>query len=470
MSDALRDRELLLVLDNFEQVVEATTLVAGILASTPITILVTSREVLRLSAERVIVVQPLTLPAADLAVEEMVEADAVRLFIDRARAARSDFALTAASTPAVVEILARLDGLPLAIELAAARMAHMAPASLLARLDRRLPLLTGGPRDLPARQRTLRDAIAWSHDLLGAEEQLLFRRLAVFVGGLTLEAAEAVCRAIDAQPVDVLDGIASLVARSLLQAEADAGGALRYRMLETIREYALERLEVAGEVGPTRDAHAAWFLMLAGQRQDEVLLLDHDQSQLDVEHANLRAALAWLEETGNGEQFVRLAADLGQFWSGPGNYEEGQRWLMRAQRASGAMAPDRGRALVALGIIRIYLGSPGQAEADLVEGLALCRAVGADFDAARALIGLGALATIRADFARGTACLEECLVIARTLDDRRHGEVVAAWAAINLAVIARARGDHALAEEYLVGGLPRHARRGLSARDHHVAR
>ena len=239
LADVLRDRDLLLVLDNFEQVADAAPLVGRLLAACPhLTVLVTSRAPLRLSAERVVAVPPLALPAPDRSIADQAATEAVRLFVARAQAARADFALTEENASDVAEVCRRLDGLPLAIELAAARVPHLPPSALLRRLDARLPLLTGGARDLPDRQRTMRDAITWSHDLLTPEEQVLFRRLAVFVGGGTLEAAEAVAGAPGERALAVLDGVASLVAKSLLRQEDGPDGEPRYRMLETVREFA----------------------------------------------------------------------------------------------------------------------------------------------------------------------------------------------------------------------------------------
>ncbi len=462
--DALRDRELLLVLDNFEQVVEAAPLVAALLAATRLTALVTSRVPLHLSAERVVAVPPLALPHAALSTEELAEADAVRLFADRAQAARADFALTEANAPAVAEIVRRLDGLPLAIELAAARVTHLAPATLLARLHHRLPLLTGGARDLPARQRTLRDAIAWSDDLLSAEEQALFRRLAVFVGGCTLEAAEAVGRAEDEAGIDILAGLASLTAKSLVRHEEGADGEPRYRLLETIREFALERLEASGEEAAVRGRHAAWCLALAERYEFAGLLPDGDQVLvlLEAEHANLRAALAWLQEAGEGGLLLRLAAALGHFWSGLGQYHEGRGWLERALGHDGAAA-DRSKALVALGMIELYLGMHREAETSLAEGLAGCRDHGDTFNAALALVGLGGLANQRGDYDEAQRFLEECLDASQAVIDRRLAGILEGRALNNLAVAARALGDLALADERLAEALRRMRDAGYTA-------
>jgi len=463
--DALRDRELLLVLDNFEQVVEAAPLVVSLLVAARLRVLVTSREPLRLSAERVVAVPPLALPNAAQPPEELAETDAGRLFADRAQAARADFALTAANASAVAEIIQRLDGLPLAIELAAARVAHLSPATLLARLDQRLPLLTGGARDLPARQRTLRDAIAWSHDLLSAGERALFRRLAVFVGGCTLEAAEAVCRTGDEAGIDVLADLALLTAKSLVRHEEGLDGEPRYRMLETIREYAVERLEASGEAAPIRRTHAAYFLALAERNEFADLLPDGDRvlARLEAEHANLRAALGWFQEAGEVGLLLRLAAALGHFWTGLGHYQEGRGWLERALAQEGATAADRARGLVSLGMIQIYLGMHREAETGLTEGLAGCREHHDTFTAARALIGLGGLTTWQGDSVRGTAFSEEGLAAAQAVADRRLAGILGGRALNNLAVVARARGDLALAEERLAEALRRMRGAGYTA-------
>jgi predicted ATPase len=250
------------VLDNFEQVADAAPRISELLAVAPgLTVLMTSRMALHLSGEREYAVPPLAVPdrAQSLALERLIQYDAVRLFIERAQAVKADFAITNENAPAVAEICYRLDGLPLAIELAAARVKLFAPQALLARLSSPLRLLTGGPRDLPARQRTLRNTIDWSYHLLDADEQTLFARLGVFVGGCTLEAVDAVCNAGGDLPMDIIDGIAALVDQSLLRQDEGGDGEPRFTMLETIREYALERLETCGESESMRRRHAIFY-------------------------------------------------------------------------------------------------------------------------------------------------------------------------------------------------------------------
>jgi predicted ATPase len=260
LQSVLRDKHLLLLLDNFEHVIEASPIVADVLETCPdVTILVSSRVRLRVSGEHEVPITPLGLVALNghHRVENVTSSDAVRLFVARAQAVKPDFALTPDNAVAVAEICRRLDGLPLAIELAAARLKVLPPAALLVRLDHRLPLLTGGGRDVPQRQQTMRHAIAWSHDLLPPQEQMLFRRLSVFAGGFTLEAAEAIASEPGEPGLDTLEGVASLLDKSLLRQEAGPGGEPRFTMLETVREFALEQLAASGEDAAIRQRHAS---------------------------------------------------------------------------------------------------------------------------------------------------------------------------------------------------------------------
>jgi predicted ATPase/class 3 adenylate cyclase len=328
LKEQLQQKQMLLLLDNFEQVVSAASQVTDVLAACPkLKVVVTSREVLHLRAEHELAVPPLALPdpkhLPDLAI--LSHYAAVALFLQRAQAVKPDFQVTNANARAIVEICARLDGLPLAIELAAARMKLLSPQALLARLSQRLAVLTGGARDVPARQQTLRDTIAWSYDLLTTEEQRLFRRLSVFVGGCTLEAAETLCGALDDGygAIPVLDGVGSLIDKSLLQhteREAAEGEESRLVMLETIREYGLEALAASGEMEATRQAHAVYYFTLAekaelefwGPQQAERL------DRLEREHDNLRTALNCLLERGEATESIEMALRLGgalwHFW------------------------------------------------------------------------------------------------------------------------------------------------------------
>ncbi len=412
---ALRDRRLLLVLDNFEHIVEAAPLVADLLAACPrLAVLATSREVLRLSGEHAFALNPLALPEAEADHESIAQAEAVRLFALRAQAARVDFALTETNTSTVAEICQRLDGLPLAIELAAARVAHLPPVVLLARLDRRLPLLRGGARDLPARLRTMRDAIAWSYDLLDEGEQVLFRRLSVFVGGSTLEAAEAVAGDLG---IDVLEGVASLVGKSLLRLE-DEGSDVRYRMLETVREFGLEQLASSDEESVIRVAHAAFFLALA--EAAEPCLMGPDEAtwleRLATELPNVRAALAWTLEREDAEAALRLATDLFWFWYSRSDRREGERWLEAALAKTGGGATARADALIAAAILATVRNCTA-AVALAEEGLVIARAHGYASGSARALLALGIAAEWVGDFDRAVVVEEEALALLRELND-----------------------------------------------------
>jgi predicted ATPase/class 3 adenylate cyclase/DNA-binding XRE family transcriptional regulator len=472
----LRTRQLLLLLDNFEQVLEAGPLIAELLAAAPrLKVLITSRALLRLRGEHDAPVPPLTLPprppssspirrkdnrlsssAWERALEgedgwqRLTQYEAVRLFIERAVAVRPDFQVTNANAPAVAEICHRLDGLPLAIELAAARVRLLPPQAILERLVSRLQLLTGGARDLPDRQQTLRNAIAWSYDLLDPAEQALFRHLAVFVGGRTLEAIEAVCGALESGigdqearieidlpipdfrfPIPLLDGLASLVDKSLLyQADSadsdlswDEGGEPRFMMLETIWEYAQERLYASGEAEPARRAHAQYYLTLA--EEVEPRLVGPNQGiwldRLELEHDNLRAALGWAIEHDEAETALRLGAALWRFWERHGHASEGRRWLEQAL-AKSAEAEElwRARALHAAGNMARNQGDYPRAAEFYEAALVLWRKLGDQRGVANSLHGVGNTTFDMGDYQRATPILEECLALFRELGDQRN--------------------------------------------------
>ena len=331
--DYLRRRSLLLILDNFEQLLPAGPVVADLLAASPgLKVLVTSRAALKVRGEHELLVPPLALPDLRLLLDHdaLAHNPSVALFVERARAVRSTFALTDNNAQTVAEIAVRLDGLPLAIELAAAHLRLFSPRELLTRLDHRLPLLTGGARDVPARQRTLRGAVAWSYDLLDEAQQRVFRRMAVFVGGCALDAAEAVCGTSVDSDLDILERIASLVDVNLLRREAGADDESRLGMLETIREYGLEQLEANGEAAELRQRHAEYYLGLA-ESADVMPWGTWERSSLDRlerEHDNVRAALAWSPDGLQGVDLVaRLAAAMSWFWYIRGHFAEGRRWI-----------------------------------------------------------------------------------------------------------------------------------------------
>jgi predicted ATPase/DNA-binding XRE family transcriptional regulator len=469
---ALRSRYMLLVLDNLEHLPEVALWVADLLAACrEVVVLSTSRSPLRLQDEREVVVAPLTVPDRDAigTAAEIEDVPAVRLFIERA--ASPAFALTSANAAAVAAICRRVDGLPLAIELAAARVKVLTPTELLARLEKRLPLLTGGPLDAPARQRTMQGAIAWSHDLLSPTEQMLFRRLAVFASGFTLDAAESVGGSLRSRgeeggkefdghsprapsppqrsdplseaPPSVLDLVASLVDKSLLQpvAESNSGHGPRFEMLETIREYGLERLTESGEEPLLRRAHAMYFLALAEAAKPA--LTGPEQAgwlaRLMEEHDNLRAALAWTRDEGESELWLRLAGALWRFWELRFHPREGRSWL------EGALAADRGappavraRALNGVANLTWSQGDLVQGASYQQEALVLFRAAGDRLGTAWALNDLANIVDEQGDYNRAVALYEESLALSR--------EIGADWevgcALHNLGLMADHWGDY----------------------------
>jgi predicted ATPase/class 3 adenylate cyclase len=437
----LHSQQLLLVLDNFEQVVDAAPVVATLLARCRrLKILVTSRERLQIRAERELPISPLALPDPNLLppVVDLLRNPAVDLFVERAVAIRSDFTLSPENAMAVATICVALDGLPLALELAAARVKLISPHQLAARFagprtDARLGVLTSGPRDLPARQRTLRDAIAWSYDLLSEPERALFRRLAVFVGGFEMTAAEAMLdlahdgdepdsqtRPTNAQePVpDILDLLASLLDKSLLIGLRQDDASTRLKLLETIREYGLEQLAACGETAAAHDAHARYFLRLAEHVElvrpgpNQVAGLD----QLETDHDNLRAALAWLlAERPDSAESARLAAALGHFWFARSHFSEGRRWLDRvlAVPRGEALPVVRAKLLVSNGALARMHNDLTHAEAQLEEGLAMYEVLGDQAGVAWTLTHLGIVEMFQGQDERGVALLERAVTIYR---------------------------------------------------------
>ena len=446
--ELLRDRRLLLILDNFEQVVAAAPVVAELLAGAArLAILTTSRTPLRLRAEHEFPVAPLPLPARDQSpFADLAANAAVALFVQRARAVDPRFALTRENGLTIAEICTRLDGLPLAIELAAVRTGVFPPAALLSRLERRLPLLTGGRRDQPTRHRTMRQAVAWSHDLLDAEEQALFRRLAVFAGGFDLEAAEAVAGGWGDAGLDVLDGVASLVDASLLRREEGPLGAPRYAMLETVREFGLEALAGDDEETTARDRHAAYMLALAERAEPELFRAEQGRwlTVLEVERDNLRTALDWLASRGELTRGLRLASALTWFWIISGRLGEGRGWLehaLAAGRDADVPVAVRAKALASLGWLAHYQADHDVAVPRLEEALALWRSVGDRAGVAQAIFALGAVAEYLGDEDAVTTRHEEALALFHEIGDI----VGVAWTLENLADAAYRRGDNARA-------------------------
>ena len=440
----LHAKQMLLVLDNFEQVVAAATRVTELLAPTAgLKVLVTSRERLHLRGEQEYPVSPLTLPDLQRRspLEVMSQYAAVALFIQRAQAAKPDFEVTNANARAVAELCVRLDGLPLAIELAAARVKVLSPAALLQRLSHRLQVLTGGPRDAPARQQTLRATLEWSYQLLERDEQVLFRRLAVFVGGWTLAAAEAVTgepapgvSPADAEPwLPVLDLLQSLVDKSLVRGvgvgaapatspSAPPTAEPRFTLLETIREYAAERLQASEEVDALRRRHALYYLQLAELAEPE-LLGTHQAlwlERLEAEHDNLRSVLQWAIATNDGEIGLRLAGALWRFWFVHGHLSQGGIWLELALDGSESQpAAWRAKALDGAGVMAAHRGDYLRASQFFGESLRVWQTVDNKQGIAVSLGNLGRSAIEQGDYERAHRLLEDSRAIFRELNDSR---------------------------------------------------
>jgi predicted ATPase/transcriptional regulator with XRE-family HTH domain len=433
----LHDKQMLLLLDNFEHLLDAAAQIAELLAGTArLKILVTSREQLHLRGEQEIALPPLALPDPGQLppVERLSQYTAVALFIQRAQASQPAFQVTDANAPAVAEICVRLDGLPLAIELAAARLKLFAPEALLARLSSRLALLTGGARDLPVRQQTIRNAIAWSYDLLTEAEQALLRRLGVFVGGCTLHAVEAVCagaaswelgagesllRPNSQLPSPVLDRLAALVDKSLLRQVAGPDGEARFRMLETIREYALERLEASGEAERLRQQHARYYLTLG-----EVIFPDPgpwhpaQTARLDTEYDNLSSALAWSQTSaGDPEIALRLTGALRILWFRRGMQRQAIAALERTLNHPRGVGRTLAHAVARFNLGQFLAGTGDYASARirLEQAAQLAREVGDPWWYAVAVEHMGILAREQGDSATAWAWLTESLALLRTL-------------------------------------------------------
>ena len=455
----LRDKHMLLLLDNFEQILLAVTELSNLLADClHLKVLVTSRAVLHIRGEHEFPVQPLAIPNLTHlpGSEALAQYAAVALFLQCAQAARPDFQVTSANALVIAEICVRLDGLPLAIELAAARIKLLPPQALLARLEHRLQVLTSGARDAPVRQQTLRNTLAWSYDLLDAEEQRLFRRLCVFAGGCTLEAVEGLSTALGERPAEVLDGVASLMDKSLLRQVEPEGEEPRLLMLATIREYGLEVLASSGEMESTQRAHAAYYLALA--EQAELELRGPQQGawleRLEREHDNLRAALSWSLEPARDEEgeqstvdgreiALRLAGALWTFWWARGHRSEGRTFLERALAArEGIEASSIGAKALHAAAHLAFVQSDYERAETLFEGsLELYRELGDQWGFARSLSLLGSVAWVRNNTAAARSMTEEALALFRELDDKED----VAGSLFFLALVASSQGEYARA-------------------------
>ncbi len=455
-------KDLLLFLDNFEQVISAAPALTALLGRClSLKLLITSREVLRVRGEQEFPVQPLALP--DLShlpePEAVSQYAAVALFLQRVRSLQPDFQITTANARTIAAICTHLDGLPLVLELAAARLKLLSPQALLARLEHRLAVLTQGPRDVHTRQQTLRNTLQWSYDLLDEREQRLFRRLAVFVGGCTLEAVEAICKALGEETVNVLDGVASLRDKSLVQQQsAQRDEEPRLMMLETIREYGLEALSTSGELECARRAHAQYYLWLS--EEVEPKLGDPQQAmwleRLEREHDNLRAAMRWSLEGGEARQdmeerremALRLGTVLRSFWVIHGHWSEGRAFLEQALAASeGTVSSVRAKALEAAVSLAIFQNDQERGEALCRESLVLCRERGDTGGAASALCLLGTCAWQRGDFTAARSLMEESLALYKVVSDKKG----IAYLLSCVAQLATQQGEyteaHALLEE-----------------------
>jgi non-specific serine/threonine protein kinase len=461
VADYLRARRVLLVLDNAEHLVEACAQLAEtLLRSCPdLQILATSREALGIGGETAWRVPSLALPDArrEPGLKGLTQFEAARLFIGRAEAALPSFAVTNENAPAVAEICRRLDGIPLAIELAAARVKALTVEQIQARLDDRFRLLTGGSRTALPRHRTLRAMIDWGYDLLAEPERKLLRRLAVFAGGWTFEAAEAICAGEGVGACDVLDLLPRLVDKSLVLAE-ERGKAVRYHMLETIRQYAREKLAESGEAEGVQSRHLDFFLELAkaagpeleGARQGAWL------ERLEAEHDNLRAALRRSLEVGEAERSLRLAGALGHFWGRRGYLTEGREWLEaalakgdRSPVASRREADARAKALRQAGWLATWQADYGRAKELHEEGLALSRSLVDKRGIARSLNSLGNVAWSEGSYPAARSLYEESLAIWRELGDKRG----IAASLNNLGLVVSSQGDYGAARTLLEEGL-----------------
>jgi predicted ATPase len=451
LQTALRDDELLLVLDNLEQVIGAAPAIAELLAFCPhLTILATSREPLRVRAERLYPTQPLTLPnlRALPPPERLLRYEAIALFVERAQAVRPEFSLTRENALVVAELCIRLDGLPLAIELAAARVRGLPTETLLAWMGRRLALLTEGPRDLPVRLQTMRDAIAWSYDLLTREQQARFRRLAVFAGGFAPDAAAAVVD-LDAQsgldaPSASLDeltlALVSLVDKNLVR-RADRDSGPRFELLETIREFGLERLLAGDEYEAARQAHLIYYRALAERARDALSGAEQVTwfDRLEIEHDNLRAALAWATEREDAAAALQMSSALWRFWMVRGFLVEGRTQLERALAlpAGQQHAGVRAVALARAGDLARRCGDLEAASRRFLESLAICQQIGNRREEAWVQTELGCLALARHDYAGARQSLTRGFDLAREIGDRTgmaHSQLL-------LARIAHHTGD-----------------------------
>ncbi|HEX3819695.1 MAG TPA: protein kinase [Candidatus Sulfotelmatobacter sp.] len=434
---------MLLVLDNFEHLVSAAPVITQLLNTGPkLKVAVTSQAPLHVYGEHEFPVPPLALPNLKSIppVEMLSRLPAIALFVERAQAVKREFALTRENAPAVAAICARLDGLPLAIELAAARIKLLSPSAMLTRLESRLNLLTGGARDLPSRQQTLRSTVDWSYGLLNSAEQTLLRRLSVFAGGCTLEGAEAVCDTKSDLGLDILDGMASMVDKSLAQQVEQGHAETRFLMLSTIREYALERLAESDDEAATRRAHAAYYLVLAEEGAEDMVTHPEWLDRFEIEHDNFRAALDYLIKTGDAEWGLRLGAALFRFWETREHLTEGRDASARLLALEGtAVRPKlRARIMFAAAVLAGEQGEHSAARQLFEHSLEICVELNDSRGVAVALNALAVNARDRGDFPAASMLFERCVAIWKDLGDSAD----IARALSNLASVMKSQGDY----------------------------
>jgi predicted ATPase len=452
--DSLRDyvarleQPMLLLLDNFEHLIAGAPVVSQLLTTGPkLKVVVTSQAPLHVYGEREFPVPPLALPDLNSIppLDILSRLPAVALFVERAQAVKQEFSLTRENAPVVASICASLDGLPLAIELAAARIKLLSPSAMLARLESRLKLLTGGARDLPSRQQTLRSTVDWSYGLLNPAEQTLFRRLSVFSGGCTLEGIEAVCDTKGDLGLDVLDGMASMVDKSLAQQVEQEGEETRFRLLSTIREYALERLLESHDESATRRSHAAYYLVLAEEGAQDVATHPEWLDRFEVEHDNFRMALDYLIKTADTDWGFRLGAALFRFWETREHLIEGRDAIARllALKGTSSRPTLRARLLFAAAVLASQQGDYGGARKLFEESLESCLELEDNRGIAVALNALAVNDRDRGDFASASLLFERCVAIWRDLGDSAD----IARALSNLGNLAKLQGEYARASE-----------------------
>lgn len=451
LREYLQNRRLLLVIDNFEQVIPAGSMLSDLLTSAPgLKALITSRAPLRLKGEREFPVPPLPVAEPPLATapERLIEVPAVRLFVERAQSVQPRFTLTDANAPILAQIVDRLDGLPLAIELAAARIKLLSPQSILNRLDSSLKLLTSGAQDLPSRQQTMRSTIAWSYSLLDGQNQTFFNRLGVFVGSFSLEAAEAVCNPDGA--LDVLEGVASLLDNSLLRQEPATDDEPRFSMLGTIREYAIEQLQTSGEEELLRQRQAEFFAEMTGEARPKMFSGESERwlDRLEADYGNLRAALDYCQSS---EQFMELGwhlfVNLSWLWYRRGYLNEARQWYEGNAHKTADLGESPLRALIlgCAGLVAMWQSDLATAGLLMDEGLQIIRPFGDTLELAEVLFDRGVLAVNQGDASKARSILEEDLILYRKSDQ----EWFQAMIHLHLGNVALNQGDVPAAESYM---------------------